>query len=415
VRIRFLIANAYGVGGTIRTTYNLAGELAKNHDVEIISVHKSHKAPVFTVPPGVRLRPLVDRSKPSLQADSAAVGRDRIRVLVKRGLRRLPSVLIHHGDYRYKRFRLESDLHLWRFLRSVDDGVLIGTRAGLNLALARLARPGVVAVGQEHLNFTTYRAGIKRAFRRLYPRLDAYATLTERDATAFRELLGPGANVVCMPNGISGAGRPRSTNTSRIVVAAGRLTPQKGFDRLIRAWTQVQEQHPDWELRIFGGGRLRGRLQRRIRELGIADSARLMGYTDRLPDELAKGSFYVMSSRFEGFPMVLLEAMAGGLPVVSFDCPNGPRDLISEGTDGFIVPNGDIEALAAAMVRMIELGDGRRREFGEAAFRKSEQYRIDAVAARWVRLFEELQEAKAYKPRRGLVRTVAPGPARRSG
>lgn len=412
MKIRFLITNAYGVGGTIKTTYNLAGELAKRHDVEIVSLHKNREAPAFAVPPGVKVRRLTDRSRSAQAADRAAVGRRRLRVWAKRLLRLCPSVLIHRADYRYKRFSLHSDMHLWRFIRSVDDGVLVGTRAGLNLAIARLARPSVVAVGQEHLNLSKYKPALRKSFRELYPRLEAYSTLTERDAAAFRKLLGDQVNVVCIPNGIPAVKGPRSDNSSRVVVAAGRLAPQKGFDRLIPAWAQVREKHPDWELRIFGGGRLKRELEQLIAEHRLEGSVRLMGYTDRLPEEMAKGSFYVMSSRFEGFPMVLLEAMATGLPVVSFDCPNGPRDLISEGKDGFVVPNGNVRALAGGINKMIELRDDVRRSFGEAAFEKAEQYRVDAVAVRWERLFEDLLNAHADGRRRGVRRRELLGAAR---
>jgi glycosyltransferase involved in cell wall biosynthesis len=412
VKIRFLITNAYGVGGTIKTTYNVAGELAKRHDVEIVSLHRNREVPAFAVPPGVKVRRLTDRSRSAQAADRTAVGRRRLRVWAKRLLRLCPSVLIHRADYRYKRFSLHTDMHLWRFIRSVEDGVLVGTRAAFNLVIARLARPGVVAVGQEHLNFTKYKPALREAFREAYPHLEAYATLTERDAAAFRQLLGNNANVVCIPNGIPAVEGPRSDNSSRIVVAAGRLAPQKGFDRLIPAWARVHEKHPDWELRIFGGGRLKGELEQLIAEHGLEESVRLMGYTNQLPEEMARASFYVMSSHFEGFPMVLLEAMATGLPVVSFDCPNGPRDLVSEGRDGFVVPNGNVRALADGINKMIELGDDARRSFGEAAFEKAAQYRVDAVAVRWEQLFEDLLSAHADGRRRGVRRRELLGAAR---
>jgi glycosyltransferase involved in cell wall biosynthesis len=402
LKIRFLIANAYGVGGTIRTTYNLAGELAKRHDVEIVSVHKSQPIPAFPIPPGVTLRYLCDRSPSSRAADRKARGLRRLRVRAKRFARQCPSVLIDRNDYRYRAFRLESDFHLWRFLRGLDDGILIGTRAGLNLAIARLARPGVIAVGQEHLNYTKYKPLLKQAFAKLYPRLEAYSMLSERDAAAFRRDAGSKANVVCIPNGIPLVEGPRSDNSSRIVVAAGRLTPAKGFDRLIPAWAQVQAEHPDWELRIFGGGRLKHDLEQLIVKHGVQETARLMGYTERLPEEMSKASFYVMSSRAEGLPMVLLEAMAVGLPVVSFDC--GPPDLVAEGRDGFVVPNGKVKALAGAMIRMIELDVETRRQFGEAAFENAKRYRIDDVALRWEELLQRLVDSHEQAGRRGSTR-----------
>jgi glycosyltransferase involved in cell wall biosynthesis len=401
VKIRFLIANAFAVGGTIKATYNLAGELAKRHDVEIVSVQKKRDAPAFAVPPGVRLRALVDGSPQARRAESERTGLVHdTKLKLETWARERPSRLIHRRDFRYKNFNLLTDLRLLAFLRSVDDGVLIGTRAGLNLAIARFGHRSAIRVGQEHLNATKYGKGIRAAFRRFYPRLDAYSALTERDAAAFSHMLGEGVRVTCIPNGVSDSGKVRSSNDSRVVIAAGRLTPQKGFDRLIAAWAQVARKHPDWELHVFGGGKLQGELEQQIDELGLRGSARLMGYTDQLPQAMAEASFYVMSSRFEGFPMVLLEAMRCGLPIVSYDCPNGPRDLITHGRDGFLVPNGDVDGLAAAMIEMIELGDARR-SFGEAALQKSKQYEMPAIARRWEELLEELVAERRQQGRPG--------------
>ncbi len=410
MKIRFLIANAYGVGGTIKATYNLAGELAERHDVEIVSVQKHRDVPAFPVPPGVRVRALVDRSPRADRADERRIGAvPRAKVKVKAWARRRPSRVVHPGDFRYKNFSLFTDVRLVQFLRSLEEEVVIGTRAGLNLAIARFARPSAIRVGQEHLNMTKYGEEIRAAFRKYYPRLDVYSALTQGDAAAFSELLGPTARVVCIPNGVPDVGGARSSTEGNVVIAAGRLTPQKGFDRLLPAWAEVARKHPDWELRIFGGGKLRRRLERRIGELGISGSARLMGYTEELPAEMAKAAFYVMSSRFEGFPMVLLEAMRCGLPIVSFDCPNGPRDLITHGKDGFLVPNGDVDALARAMIEMIELGDARRA-FGEAAFAKSKQYEMPVIARRWEELLEEL--AAERRSARSLTRAQGAGSSR---
>lgn len=406
MKIRFLITNAYGVGGTIKATYNLAGALAERHDVEIVSVQKHTDVPAFPVPAGVSLRALVDRSARAQRADRKRRGLvGRTKGKIKIWARQRPSRLIHPNDFRYKNFNLFTDLRLFQYLRSVDDGILVGTRAGLNLAIARFARPSVIRVGQEHLNMTKYGKELRSAFRRHYPRLDIYSTLTEGDATAFREVLGPRGRVICIPNGVPDVGGVRSSNTSRIVVAAGRLTPQKGFDRLIAAWPQVASRHPDWELRIFGGGKLRRRLQDQIEESGVGDSARLAGYTDELPRKMAEGAFYVLCSRFEGFPMVLLEAMRCGLPIVSFDCPNGPRDLITHGKDGLLVPDGDIDGLAAAIIEMIEVGEDRRPSFGAAALEKSMHYDMAVIAARWERVFEELVDERSGRGRRTSAST----------
>ena len=125
----------------------------------------------------------------------------------------------------------------------------------------------------------------------------------------------------------------------------------------------------------------------------IGSSASLGGNSPRLAEELAKASLFAMTSRREGFPMVLLEAMSVGLPVVAYDCPTGPSDIVSEGVDGHVVRDGDREQLAATMADLMD-DEPRRRRFGAAAIEKAEQFEIAEIAARWEALFEELAAGK---------------------
>ena len=318
--IRFVVLNGYAGGGTVRTTITMANELARRHDVEVVSVLRTRAAPTFAVSPAVRLVALSDERASAREPRGP-------RRQVRRALRRAPSRLAHPQDRRYPRFSLFTDVRLWRYLHRLDGGVVIGTRPSLNLMIARLAPESVVRIGQEHLNLARHRDGLRAAMRRWYPRLDALATLTTPDAAAFAGMLGDGARVVAMPNAVpplSGA-RADPGGGADTVVAAGRLTRQKGFDLLLRAFARVAPQHPGWQLRIYGRGPLDGELTALVDRLGLSGRAGLMGFSADLPQQLAAGSVYAMSSRFEGFPMVLLEAMGCGLPPVSFDCPTGPR------------------------------------------------------------------------------------------
>jgi glycosyltransferase involved in cell wall biosynthesis len=387
VQIRFLITNAYGGGGTIRTTLTMASALARRgHDVDVVSVFRRRVNPMFPVDDAVRLRPLLDQSR------AKPPGRRRARLARRAGkaLAGMPSRMIHHSDVRYSRFNLRSDLALLQYLRSLRGGVLVTTRAGLSLASARYVHRSVVRVAQAHVHLGRHPDDLRAAFAKLYPRLDAVVTLTSRDEQAYRALLGDGVPVISIPNAIpdlSGA-RADPDADAKVVTAAGRLTKPKGFDLLINAWRVVAHDHPDWQLRIHGRGPAKPRLRRQISKAGLGEQVHLMGFTKTLPEQLAASSIFVLSSRFEGFPMVLLEAMACGLPVVSFDCPTGPAELVDDGVTGVLVENGSVPGLVREINRLIDDPE-LRAKLGMAARQAADDYSSDKIAIRWERLFEQ--------------------------
>jgi glycosyltransferase involved in cell wall biosynthesis len=229
--------------------------------------------------------------------------------------------------------------------------------------------------------------------RREFRRFDAIVVLTGEDEHDYREELGDASTrVERIPNALPALGGGAAPLEEKAVVAAGRLTGQKGFDLLIQAFARVVDERPDWQLRIYGDGSQRGELERLIGALQLNGSVRLMGATRDIGEELARGSVFALSSRFEGFGMVLVEAMSKGLPVVSFDCPRGPGEIVDDGVDGLLVPNGDVDAFAQALLDLI--GDEeQRRSLGAAGLVKSKSYEIGPIGARWDALLAELQEA----------------------
>jgi glycosyltransferase involved in cell wall biosynthesis len=396
-QVSILVLHGYGMGGTVRTVFNQAAWLSRSFDVEIASHLRERDEPFFAVPPDVVLRPVDDRT-------GAAVPPKGVLGWVHSHVVDRPSLLVHEVDVSYPRCTLWTDVQLVRYLRTRRDGVLMATRPALNLLISRLAAPGVTTVGQDHMNFPQYDPRIAVTMHSEYRRLDALTVLTKGDLEDYsRVLAASGTRIVRIPNAVSPLGGGLSDPASRVVVAAGRLTGQKGFDLLIPAFAQVAQAHPEWTLRIYGSGRRRALLQRMILEHRLSDQVRLMGRASNMGEELAKGSVYAMSSRFEGFPMVLLEAMSKGLAVASFDCPRGPSDLITPGEDGLLVPNGDVDALARALLRLMEDEELRRR-LGAAALETARRYDAEAIGRQWDGLLSQLLAEKS--PSRWRERVV---------
>jgi glycosyltransferase involved in cell wall biosynthesis len=378
-RVHILLMNAYGMGGTIRTTLNLAEHLTQTHEVELISVIRRRERPIFRFPDGVEVTALDDRRRSAPEESAWA-----------RRLRNWPSLLVHPDDWAFAASNPWTDLQLIRKLRSLEGGVLITTRPAFNLVAATLAPARVVTIGQEHLNFHAHRPGLARAITRHYAKLDAVVVLTHDDRRDYAELLGEtGPRVVRITNALPRLRGEPEHEREKVVLAAGRVTWQKGFDLLIQAYEPVAEKHPDWKLRIYGHGARFERLRTRVRKRGLYNDIFLMGATQRLGELMSRASVFALSSRYEGFGMVIVEAMSKGLPVVSFDCPRGPAEIIEDGRDGILVPNGDVEALTRALLELIE-DDERRARYGAAALEKARTFDIGVIGAQWEALFDEL-------------------------
>ncbi|MCX4703593.1 glycosyltransferase family 4 protein [Streptomyces sp. NBC_01352] len=377
MKISFLIHNAYGIGGTIATTFNLAHALAERHEVEIVSVLRHRERPNFTLDPKVSLRPLVD-----------------LRQEKEHPLHLRPARVFPRAEYRYRQYSELTDQRIGECLATIDADVVIGTRPGLNVHLALQTPRHVGRIGQEHLTLDNHPPRLRNALRRAYRRLDVLTTVTEADAAAYRRKMRlPGVRVEALPNSVPDPVLPAADGTAKVVVAAGRLVPVKRYDLLIQAFAVVAAERPDWQLRIYGKGEEHDRLRQLIVDLRLWNNVFLMGAAAPMEAEWVKGSIGAAASNFEPFGMTIVEAMRCGLPVVSTDCPYGPGEIIEDGVDGRLVPVGDRDALGAALLDLVR-DDDRRRRMGRAALENARRFAPGPVVEQAERLLAEAVTAR---------------------
>lgn len=215
-------------------------------------------------------------------------------------------------------------------------------------------------------------------------KLDRFVVLTHKDATNWDGL----SNLSVIPNFITHIPNQISACVNKQVIAVGRYDSVKGFDLLIEAWRIVFKEHPNWHLNIYGAGDNQS-YQEIANRYNLGDVIHCNKAVINIENEYLKSSIFVLSSRNEGFGLVLVEAMSCGLPVVSFDCPCGPSDIISNGEDGILVENGNVVQFAEAIGELIE-NHSQRKTMGQQALKKSAQYVQGIVMNKWIELFESL-------------------------
>ncbi len=305
-------------------------------------------------------------------------------------------------------------LALRRVLRAVRPDVALSlmTSSNILLALAATGMKDMITVGSERVHPPKYPIGrIWETLRaQLYRRLDAIVALTSESADwlsqhthARRVVRIP--NIATWPLILQPPYLEPTVRSSkqRLLLSVGRLTEQKGFDKLIAAFQRVSVQFPHWHLVILGDGPDRAALKAQIEAAMLHHRVSLPGRAGNIGQWYSVADLFVMSSSFEGFPNVLAEAMAHGLPAVSFDCDTGPRDIIRHEVDGLLVANGDVKALSNALGRL--MGDTcLRQQFAVNAVDVRERFSIVKIAGLWENLFKELRGKNLSTPKESTSR-----------
>lgn len=378
MKLIYCICNVCNPGGMERVLLNKVRYLVEvmHWDVTVVTTDQKGRPPFYAFPPQVRMLDLDinytdDNNKGVLGKTMGYLKRRRLH------RKRLTELLMRErADVVVSLFPSESS-----FIPEIKDG----SRKVLELHFCKFFR---LQYGRGGLMGFIDKMRTRQD-ERLVRRFDRFVVLTNEDKGYWGEI----PNITVIPNAALLSEGPQSTTGNHRVIAVGRMDYQKGFDRLVEAWDIVcrDSRFADWRLDIFGQGEWREMLQGMIDSRGLQGRIALNAPTKGITDEYAASSMLVMSSNYEGFPMVMIEAMACGLPVVAFDFKCGPRDIIEDGHNGLIVPNGNINGLAHAMMRV--MGDDElRRSMGAAAVKVTERYSEEAVMKQWVELFETIND-----------------------
>ena len=341
-KLLFVAGDIAGWGGTERALNLVASTLSDRFEVEVLSFRDEREC-VYRYPAKVKLHWIGQRG---------LFGRN---LAFARALRRI-----------------------------TPDTVILAGIGDIKHILASLPLRRFKFIAWEHFNAAMFYAHRNRRAAAFFA--DTVIALTKQDASDWKRLLGPRGDVVAMPNPVPSFPPRAAALDSKRILSVGRLDGQKRFDLLIEAFALVAPEIPGWGLRIRGQGPDETALKRLAKERALDDRVEILPPTGDMASEYATASLYAMSSRFEGFPMVLLEAMAAGLPCVSVDCPNGPREIISDGIDGLVTPQ-DAVALAGA-IKHLALDAGMRKGMGAKARENIGRYSIGRIADLWTDLIE---------------------------
>ncbi|MGW4047935.1 glycosyltransferase [Streptomyces sp. NPDC004721] len=370
----FFVANEVNeLGGVGRWQIQMAESLAeRGHRVTVVGVTPPNHPMALGDQPPFRTVTLYARRPP---------GRPRPRRLLGRFD---PAVRRHETHMRTAASRLSS---LFQDARPGAMIIVAQVWAMEWVALADTA--GHRVIGMTHESFETSRKSSRFArVKRYFKDVDRLLALTREDADHWG--VEGMNNVGFMPNPLSIVPDTPSPRTEKVVVNVGRLSHEKGVDMLLDAWAEAAPKQPGWTLRIYGRGEAEAQLKRQRAELGLEDSVDFAGQTDDVPGALRGSSVFVQSSRGEGFPLVLLEAMATGVPCVAFDCAPGVREIVAHEENGLLARPGNTSELARHLVRL--MADERLRDtMGDEALRSAHRFDPDVITQRWEDLFDFLE------------------------
>lgn len=369
MKIVYNIYSIYNSGGMERVLSNKANYLADklNHDIYILTTDQQGKKPFFIFSNKIHLIDLnINYSNPKMQ------------FLPLRIINRIYSKFRHIVRLKRCLNRISPDVCISMCCGEFDFLYLLNRNSKKIVEYHFSKRSKIIAASTPLVKLLqNIRVLFYSVIMRLY---DKAIFLTEEDKTDW----GKSEKFTVIPNSLVKLPSCYSPLINKEIVSIGRLDFQKGYDLLIKAWRIVIKSCPDWILNIYGGGSDYNLLKDLIRTYHLEKSVFIHHPTNEISKVYLAASLYVMSSRYEGLPMVLLEAMSYGLPIVSFDCPCGPKDVVKD--NGLLVENGNIDDLAQAVIKLIE-SKKLRTEMGRKSIEYSLMYSHEVIMAKWNELF----------------------------
>lgn len=342
-------------GGGERVCANLSNVLSEFYEIKIISFHKKENHITYDL-------------NPNIQVEYLSCGEQRAENLFKRFFNKtiLRVILSLKASARIKRYNPD--------IVFCNDGTFM---------------PIVKTNGIRYMRLWHLIAPRKR--KKVFGRYDMLVVLSDKQIDIWKKYH---TNIRVIPNFTLKKAQGNTDYSQKVVLAVGRIDngDQKGFFRLVEIWKMVMDDPTlsDWKLRIVGSGPQKDTLEEKIKQLNLADSIEIKPYTNTIEEEYMQSSIYAMSSRFEGFPMVLLESALYGLPAISFDINTGPSDIISNGENGFLADDNDIESFAEKLKCLMH-DENKRCQMGKKAKEiVSGNFSKEAIIAKWLNLFDEL-------------------------
>ncbi|MCW0952941.1 glycosyltransferase [Weissella ceti] len=369
-KVVFFVYNIHGIGGTVRTIVNQANFLvSKGFTVDIVSLRFANKVTKFDIDPRINL------------IDLFTDGKDK-----KNEFFETPSEVFDATEPLFDRVNKQIDNALIEAIESYEDAFLVSTIPSISFALSDYAHENAITIAQEHSEIKSFEADVIEKMREKYNKLNYIITLNEASRAELQRMVGVSKEqTLAIPNGIQ-VSKYTSTNKNKTMLTIGRLSEEKGFDRIPEIFSLISDEYPDWEVRIHGVGSEKEVIQSEINKYYLGDKVHIFPSTQKPDRDMAEGSIYLVPSRFESFGLTIIEALSAGLVPIAYKT-QGSDFLIKDGYNGLLFEQDDVEGFAAGLSDLISNPE-KRQELVRNGQATVNEYSMNTIGEKWVAFYE---------------------------